>query len=454
MPNKYIKISIFLVLLFGLAYAVTIPPFQAPDEPAHFARAYGIAEGQFVLKDHPRELVEIIMDFLGLYYDIDQHVMFSEINDLLRESGDRIPNIAYNTSQYSFIPYLPHAVLLKLTELFVGESSGILLGLYLTRIINVFFYCLVFTSAIRVVPNMSLIIFWVMATPMAVSQGAIFSTDIIVYSSGLLLLCLGWSNLSLRHYIPLAFFSVFFLLASKPPYAFLLLIALVSALVQKQDRLLRMLSIFTAASLAIATGLLWKEAVVQHGILEHTMKYIQLYRSPDISPADQFKYVLSNPSAFIQAINNTFVSDGWNLFHQMVGVLGWQDLPLPRWVVFFWAIMLFPVLFVSLGPANDFAEKSHFVGISCLISAVLTTSAILLALYLTWMPVGAQAISAQGRYFHLPVLSALGGVLLLASRFTPVEPPGRNTMSFLLCTGTTLVHIAGLIAIINRYWSV
>src|SRR4028119_531544 len=35
-------------LLFGLAFAVVTPPFQAPDEPAHFYRSYAISEGDLL----------------------------------------------------------------------------------------------------------------------------------------------------------------------------------------------------------------------------------------------------------------------------------------------------------------------------------------------------------------------------------------------------------------------
>ena len=42
------KIFLLFSLLCGLIFCFFIPPFEAPDEPAHFARTMGIANGDFL----------------------------------------------------------------------------------------------------------------------------------------------------------------------------------------------------------------------------------------------------------------------------------------------------------------------------------------------------------------------------------------------------------------------
>jgi len=59
---RFQRIRLFILLGFGLAYVFILPPFEAPDEPAHFARAYSIAEGQVVIRDHPRDLVVFLKE--------------------------------------------------------------------------------------------------------------------------------------------------------------------------------------------------------------------------------------------------------------------------------------------------------------------------------------------------------------------------------------------------------
>src|SRR5215208_2276127 len=46
--GRPIAVFVLLSLLFGLATAVVTPPFRAPDEPAHFIRAYGFARGEIL----------------------------------------------------------------------------------------------------------------------------------------------------------------------------------------------------------------------------------------------------------------------------------------------------------------------------------------------------------------------------------------------------------------------
>ena len=43
---------VFLVsaVLGGAAFIVTTPPFQVPDEPAHFYRAYSVSEGRLLVQ--------------------------------------------------------------------------------------------------------------------------------------------------------------------------------------------------------------------------------------------------------------------------------------------------------------------------------------------------------------------------------------------------------------------
>ena len=43
-------VFLYFALMFGLSLLVTVPPFQTPDEPHHFFRAYQVSEGIMVGK--------------------------------------------------------------------------------------------------------------------------------------------------------------------------------------------------------------------------------------------------------------------------------------------------------------------------------------------------------------------------------------------------------------------
>lgn len=49
-PDRFLLVA---GLLFGLVLAAVTPPFQVPDEPAHFYRAYRVSEGRLDLTPSP-----------------------------------------------------------------------------------------------------------------------------------------------------------------------------------------------------------------------------------------------------------------------------------------------------------------------------------------------------------------------------------------------------------------
>src|SRR3954470_21427315 len=49
-PGRFVLVA---VLLFGALFPLVPPPFQAPDEPEHFDRAYWVSEGRLDLLPVP-----------------------------------------------------------------------------------------------------------------------------------------------------------------------------------------------------------------------------------------------------------------------------------------------------------------------------------------------------------------------------------------------------------------
>ncbi|MER3433396.1 MAG: hypothetical protein C4288_08190 [Leptolyngbya sp. ERB_1_1] len=39
---------LILSLIFGMMFIIALAPFQSPDEPAHFYRAYQLSEGKII----------------------------------------------------------------------------------------------------------------------------------------------------------------------------------------------------------------------------------------------------------------------------------------------------------------------------------------------------------------------------------------------------------------------
>src|ERR1700685_264893 len=78
-----------LALVFGLSLSFLTAPFQAPDEPAHFFRAYQISEGAFLpqYRDHrgggelPASLAEVASRFDNVKHNRRVKVPAAAISD-------------------------------------------------------------------------------------------------------------------------------------------------------------------------------------------------------------------------------------------------------------------------------------------------------------------------------------------------------------------------------------
>ena len=449
-PKSHIHLAAIILLLFGLAYAFLVPIFQAPDEPAHFARAYGVAEGQYILRDHPPELIRLILSSLSTSYDIENYPIFRDIREQMESSASRVPNVAYNSSQYSFIPYVFHAAITRLVMGVADPPQDIIISIYACRVATTIIYCLIFYLAVSIAPFCTWPVFWVMVTPMALSQSAVVSIDVLIFCCGLLVLCLGLGLEKVKSFICICFTAVFLLLVSKPPYAPLIIGLAVGSMMQGMYKWKKMITIGAACLIALGAGYLWQQTVISEGIYDHTFSYIHSYISEDISPSAQFNRLSHNPFLFGLVMTHTILEQGGRLGHEFVGVLGWQDLEIPMSAVWGWALLL-PVAVLASGcPVHVQGPQRFVLGGSYIVSGILTIASVLLVLYLVWMPVGAPYVLAQGRYFHLPVLAALLGLSVIIPRAWRIRK-GTCLKVLLLAMGAG-INMSAILAVLHRYW--
>jgi uncharacterized membrane protein len=122
------EVIFFLMsFLFGLIAIAANPPLRGPDEPAHFWRAVGIAQGDLI----PTTANE--RGHVGLFITADWHRQFSHFNEIRQSPPSERPNywqifrtyfandmaagagttpifVTYEGSQvYSPVAYIPYA---------------------------------------------------------------------------------------------------------------------------------------------------------------------------------------------------------------------------------------------------------------------------------------------------------------------------------------------------------
>src|SRR5512141_3130500 len=117
-PDRFLLVA---GLLCGLAFIAITPPFQTPDEPAHFFRAYWQSEGHVnaVRRGResgapvPRGITRITADLRGSLPE-NPHLKFepltiAEASRVPLGEGDRRFVDFRNVSVYGFVAYLPQS---------------------------------------------------------------------------------------------------------------------------------------------------------------------------------------------------------------------------------------------------------------------------------------------------------------------------------------------------------
>ena len=65
--NPIATAFVALSLVFGTLFAFLTPPFQVPDEPSHYLRAYAISEGSFRVRLYDRAPAQPLPENLLLF---------------------------------------------------------------------------------------------------------------------------------------------------------------------------------------------------------------------------------------------------------------------------------------------------------------------------------------------------------------------------------------------------
>lgn len=401
---------LLLLLFFGTLYALMVPVFEAPDEPAHFARAYGISEGQFVLRDSPRHLAVFIREKIGNRQH--QEMIASIMDQLLKDFPGRVPQIAPNTALYSPFPYIFYAVVIKAVTRF-GESAYLLtLSIYLCRLASLFLFVSVLYIAFRMAPFTFRPVYWICATPMALSQAAVVSADFVILSACVILVAASLGDLKFSVFAGWAAGAAFFLLLTKPPYAPMLIVPTVSIFLRKATGSQRFAALVGVLLVPLIGAAAWNGLMVSRGAMHEFSALLWKYANFQTDPLGQLGFIKAHPVRFMQIILNTLQDRGMTYFHQFVGVLGWQNVPIPFWAAVLWGVLAVPAVGLTDSTGLRFQVRL-FAGMTGVVVSALLILSISASAYMVWMPIAADWINLQGRYFHPAAVVFVVGVGLI-----------------------------------------
>jgi uncharacterized membrane protein len=437
-------------LLYGLVLLVVTPPFQVPDEPTHFYRAYALSEGEPWATHGEAGLGAVLPASLqelgtGLRGDLPSHperkIRPEKVLRALQvplEEERRAFTDYRAAAQFTLVPYLPQAAGIAVARGLGAPALGLL---YAARLANLFAATFLIALGLRWLPSFSWLLTMLALTPMALFLRASASADALTTAVAFLLAGavarLAWGEERQGGWRDVAVLtaSAAALCLTKPVYVTLAFVVLLIPAARlpggRRGPALLLFFAITAAAFGLAMA---------------TAGAVDVPIRPD-APVDRDRQVqaaLAEPLRVAWILTEDYLHLGRRYVAQIVGQLGWLDANLPH--PFLWgyaAVLGLLALFdtrrtvvVSLG------QRALLI-----LVAVATLALVSASQYATWTPYRADHVEGiQGRYF-IPLAPAAAWIL--HSRRFAADParlarvlPGLSLLSF----------VATLWIVVRRYY--
>jgi uncharacterized membrane protein/Tfp pilus assembly protein PilF len=443
-----------LALVFGIVLLLLTPPFEVPDEEAHFRRAFEISEGRIIaLKQGdftgdylPPAIQELFDRFKPIRVRPDQKTSGREILDtagISLDAGDREFVPFSNSAIHSPLTYLPQSAAIFLTRRF---TSSALLCLYAGRLLNLLAVTAMTFFAIRLTPVAKWGFVTLAITPMALALDASLSPDALTNSLAFMLIaqvlaCTFGSDepVSWRALVFLALTGVAIGLA-KQAY-FLLPLCYLLIPVRKLGGARRYWM-----GLALIQGMTFL-AVAGWALVVRRI-YSPADASFGMNPEEQIRGMAADPLGFARAIWETILH--FQLYgEEYLGWLGLADLRLPV-AVYFVEIAL--ILLVFLGSFDETRPLTNRQALVAAGVAALVSLTVLVVIHITWDAVGAKSIGLQGRYF-IPVGPLVGIAVARLAALAPRSAHGlTRAMPGVVVLAIPIVLVLTVVCLYDRYF--
>ena len=449
--NRY---SLILAAL-GCLYIVIFPPFQVPDAPDHFYRAYQIAHGQFIsqMKDgqtggnNPVSLNQLVRRFSALPFQPENKIQPEQIINGFAITLNHQSQVFYsfeNTALFSPLPYLPAALGIRLASF---ATDSVLALYYAAGIFTLLTSVAIIHLAGKILPAHRMLILLIAVTPMFLFEMASFSSDSISNSLSILFICLFCSVITVQRLADSQFIIQIILCGvalalCKQTYSvlFVLTVLLTPRYFYNTKKWLGYQCLFCTTVLLTIIG--W-------GVIAEQI-YAPFNNGKGIDAKAQLANVIANFSWFLEImwykdISNNFVE----YIEVMIGSkLGWLETELPRKLIRLMGgtLVFYILIFVPRIPMTSLQIAV------CIFTIILGIMLVELALYMHTRPVGSSTIlGIHGRYFIplffllLITLAGLADRLKITAEIIPIVKTAALAL-FCISWGMTIPII------IQRYY--
>lgn len=399
-----------LATVGSLGFVFLTPPFQAPDEAAHYIRVQYIANGYILPADSrnineqsgiSRSVEKVITETFSssdlqgssaVKYNAN-HIAIALGEGYSKDRSYRPPMISYSP-----IPYLP-----AIPGLVISNALGLspLVGLYIARLSIAFATIAIMFLAIGRLPQKRYLLAAIGVVPMLLFQQSVVNADGVSYALLALfvaqiiriyVLTKQHEKITNREWWLLVGLSASIVLCR--PLLFLMLPAALILIGNRQSW--KWLAISAVSAVIVAAG--WAS------IIAGTSTAAVSGHTPDnVSPAGQIAYLEQQPKKVLRVAWNSYMTEyGDDEVRSVIGIFGSADTLYPLWMVIVFCCVLTIVAVVSFD--SVFVSLSTAARVSLGLLGAVYFAAVNAAMYLYFTPTKfAIVYGVQGRYF-LPIL--------------------------------------------------
>jgi len=449
--------------IFGLYFALAIPPSQGIDETAHFLRTWLVSSGDLIADEridpatnvnHAGGVIDrCVIDYIFGYTAAAARPDNYDAGSYWSETTPCDPQvrswvIADASSNYSPFSYAPQAATVALLR---AVGAPLPISFFGGRLAGLLSYLVIVGSAVRLAPRGKWVFAVVALIPMAVMSAATYNSDSMANALAILTVALVTRAVlnpraTTTTIVVLATAMVILPLVKQPYLPLVMLIWLVPGRLLGGGRR----AIITKLGICGVTGffsLVWWKI----GFPDTPPSIFKA----DVDHIAQLKFVIGHPIEFVKVMGRTVAAGAQQSFvlRGMVGSFGMgrfagrsNDVVAPLL-----ALVLATGVLVAAYQREGGARRTELAprrSAMYLVVPIATTAAgvvaVFLLMYMIWAPVGALMVNElQGRYF-IPLLSV--PVLSLTLRRDELRPgrPGwwiiATVVSLLLfAVGKTLL---------------
>ena len=441
---------LFLAGFIGLVLVFLTPPFQVPDEPSHFLRAYQVSTGRLYPErlDNglggfvPSSLLSAIntIDASGVVCNPSKRIDSGSAFNLFGEPIDESVTRPCVFANYSPLTYMPQAIGIKLASLFYPNPLALL---YAGRMANLMFFLLSMYFAIRTIPVQKSVLALIGLMPMTMFLAASVSSDVFTISVSMLFFAVTVGAALNEGPVKFGELVTIILLAmcigQCKHGAYWPLVGMVLAIPPEKLGGLARFVVFSLCVVfaSLIPSLAWFLYIKRLGegflIVKQTV-------------GDPLGFILSHPLDYLAIFLRTFYFQFAGLCRMFVGILGWLDTMLPKFVTIAYLLAILTAS-ITHDRRNNYPVGlfQRSIGLLVGVGAIIAVGT---GLFIAWPQEDMQVLAGlQGRYF-IPLAPYF--LFLLCNRMD------FQAVRYLTMTIPFVISVTWLVTFVTlyyRYWS-